>query len=104
MSRKKPFILPPMAGLRYEIDETYFDNLDKSGKPPYGEPVELVVFLVRFIGKQKLRSVESFTAANESDAISLLRDFASRPDVTVVEEKSRKPVPKEWMEESSEIA
>ena len=61
------------------------------------------VFLVRFVGKQKLRSVESFTASNEAEALEAMREFASRPDVTLVEEKSRKAVPKEWMEESHEV-
>ena len=104
MARKKPFILPPTDGIRYEMDETYLDNCNKNREPPYGEPVELCVFLVRFVGKQKLRSVESFTASNEADALKAMREFASRPDVTLVEEKSRKAVPKEWMEESHEVA
>lgn len=99
MAHKQPFIIPPMEGLRYEMDDTYIDNLDKNRNPPYGEPAELCVFLVRFIWKHKLRGVESFTAANEASALDLLRAFASRADVTIVEEKSRKPVPKEWMDD-----
>ena len=101
MARKKPFILPPTDGIRYEMDETCLDNCNKDRKPR--EPVEFFVFLVRFVGKQKLRSVESFTASNEAEALEAMREFASRPDVTLVEEKSRKAVPKEWMEESHEV-
>lgn len=96
MGKSKPFILPPMEGVSYEMDETYLSNL-KGSEPPHGEPVELHLFVVRFIRKQKQRNVYTITAATESIALRLLEEFASRPDVHIVEEKTRKPVPKEWL-------
>jgi hypothetical protein len=95
MGKAKPDIMPPMDGVTYLMDETYLSNL-KNGKPPFGEPVELIVFVERFVRKQKRCFVHAFSAATEEDALEELREFASRSDVTLVEEKTRKPVPKQW--------
>jgi hypothetical protein len=100
MGQPKPDILPPMEGVSYLMDETYLSNL-RDGKPPFGELVELVIFVERYIGKQKKRCVCEFTGATEQAALAKLEEFASRSDVTLVEEKSRKPVPKQWLEKES---
>lgn len=96
MRKPKPDILPPMEGIYYLLDEIYLSNI-KNGKPPKGEPVELHVFVERFVRKQKKRFVYEFAAATEEEALAQLEDFASRPDVTLVEEKTRQPIPKYWL-------
>ena len=98
--KRKPDILPPMEGVSYLMDETYLSNLG-NGEPPVGEPVELIVFVERYIRKEKKRFVYEFKGADEKAALAQLEEFASRPDVTLVEEKTRKPVPKEWLEKES---
>ena len=101
MRKTKPDILPPMDQVYYFMDETYLSNL-KNGRPPVGELVELHVFVDRFVRKQKQRFVHEFAAATEEEAIAQLREFASRPDVTIVEEKTRKPVSKAWLSEKED--
>jgi len=96
MGKAKPDILPPMDGVYYLLGETYLSNI-KNGKPPTGEPVELQIFVERFVRKQKKRFVHEFAAETEQGALAQLEEFASRPDVTVVEEKTRNPIPKEWL-------
>jgi hypothetical protein len=100
MPKIKPDILPPTDGITYLMDETYISNL-RGGKPPFGEPVELIIFVERYIEKQKKRCVCAFIGATEKAALAQLEEFASRPDVTLVEEKSRKPVPKQWLKKES---
>jgi ATP-dependent helicase YprA (DUF1998 family) len=99
MKKNKSDILSPMDGVYYLMDETYLSNV-KNGKPPVGEPVELQIFVERFVRKQKRRFVHEFTAATEEEVLAQLEAFASRSDVTLVEEKTRKPIPKDWLQQN----
>ena len=107
MSRRtSPDILPPMEGVSYLLDETYLENL-KHGRPPHGEPVVLDIFIERIIERKsakgvsrvRKRIVHEIRAATEALALDQLREFASRPDVELVDEKTRQPVTKEWLKE-----
>jgi hypothetical protein len=96
----KPDISPLTEGVHYLMDETYLSNV-RDREPPFGELVELHIFVERYVGKQKKRFVYEFKAATEKAALAQLEEFASRADVTLVEEKTRKPVPKEWLEKET---
>lgn len=76
----KPDILPPMEGVYYLMDETYLSNF-KNGKPPQGEPVELQIFIERFVRKEKRRFVHEFSAATEEEALAQFWK-SSPPDLT----------------------
>lgn len=97
MKRKqKPLILPPTEGVSYLLDQFYLSNL-KNDLPPQGEQVEFFVFITRLRTHEKRRTVETFSAETEEGCLDQLRVFASRPDVTLVEERTMKPIPKDWL-------
>ena len=94
--KKKPFILPPTDGVSYFLDQFYLSNL-KGDAPPQGEPVEFYIFVTRFRPHEERRSVETILAETEDAALDQLREFASRSDVTLLEERTRKAIPKDWL-------
>lgn len=99
-------LIAPKDGATFLLTETYLSNLNDDGMPPAGEPAELHLFIERRInGKFDRRLIHTLTAENEEAAIAQLREFASRPDVQLVEEKSRKVIPKEWFDhEQAEVS
>lgn len=72
------------------MDSTYLSN-EKNGKWPAGKPVEFYLFIERWRGgKKQQRFVHEITAPTEERALDELRELASRPDVTLIEEQTRK--------------
>lgn len=98
--KQKPFVLSPAEGVTYLLDQFYLSNL-KGDAPPEGEPVEFYIFVERLRPHERRRSVETISAETEDAALDQLRTFASRPDVTLVEERTRKPIPKEWLQKET---
>jgi hypothetical protein len=94
----KEFSIQPFeSGVCYQLDSTYLSNL-KEGQP-HPVPVELYCFIQRLAAKPRRPShfVHTFAAPTEKEALDLLREFASRTDVRLVDEKTRRLVPKEWL-------
>jgi hypothetical protein len=94
--KQKSFILPPTDGVAYFLDQIYLSNL-KGDAPPEGKPVEFYIFVTRLGPQGQRRSVETISAGSEDEALDQLKAFASRSDVTLVEERTHKPIPKEWL-------
>ena len=90
-------LLAPGDGTTFLLDGTYLSNLVKD-EPPEGQPAELYLFIERYVrGKLYRRFVHTIAAETEEQAISRLREFASRSDVALIEETTRKPIQKDWL-------
>ena len=99
MKRKSNAEISPVAeGVSYLMDSIYLSNQKQSGEWPVGEPIELYIFLERWKGgKKEQKFVQTIAAPTEEEALDQLRVIASRSDVTLMEEATRKEVPKDFL-------
>lgn len=100
MRKPKSPILPPTNGISYLMDSTYLSN-EKNGHWP--ETAELYIFMERWRGKHKQqRFVYEIAAPDEQSALDELIAIASRPDVRLIEERTRKAIAKEFLDDPHE--
>jgi hypothetical protein len=92
---KELSIQSPTEGVTYKLDSTYLSN-EREGEP-HPVPFELYCFIQRMTAKRSTHFVHTFEGPTEMEAIDQLEEFASRSDVELVEEQTRKHVPKEWL-------
>ena len=91
-------LLAPKKEVSFLLTDMYLSNLSNDGAPPTGELAELYLFIERQLrGKFDRRIVYTIAADSEAEALVQLREFASRSDVELVEEKTRKTILKDWL-------
>lgn len=94
----KSKIQPPREGVTYELDEIYL-----SDGPPKRQQAELHLFIQRLErGHFVRRIVHTVAADTEALAVEQMKEFASRPDVTLVSTSTRKAIAKEWLDADQE--
>jgi hypothetical protein len=82
-------LMPPTEGITYTLDETFLENrIDE--RPP----VECWLLMNRVIGKARQRFVHEIVVATKAQADAAVAAIAEREDVTLVDDKSQKPIKK----------
>lgn len=86
-------------GVSYLMDGIYLSNQKQSGEWPVGEPVEFYLFIERWKGgKKEQRFVQTIAAPTEEEVLEQLREIVVRSDVTLMEEATRKEIPKDFLD------